>query len=73
MIFNLLISFYRSIIDLKINIQNKSCSKISKSIFSTVSNGEENICKLNDLKIEVWRNYVVGSNDKLIILSTLNV
>ena len=33
----------------------------------------DNICKLNDLKIEVLKNYVIGSNDKLIILSTSGV
>ena len=33
----------------------------------------ENICKLNNLKIEVWRNYVISPNDKLIILLTPEV
>ena len=34
------------------------------------SEEKENIYKLNELKIEVWRNYAIGPNDKLIILLT---
>ena len=41
--------------------------------FPSVSEERENICKLNDLKIEVWRNYIIGPNDKLIILSTSDI
>ena len=41
--------------------------------FSKCFYGMKNICELNDLKIKIWRNYVIDPNDNLIILSTPDI